>query len=439
MSILDFKALTKIQSAALIAIIVVAAISGATAYLLWNGTVQPAEDIIVGVCADLDGVAGRAIWRGAVLAAEQINAQGGIIGRNLTVVGEDDDSETLGADIAVGINALNLLITVDKADYIIAMGGANVLSYQDACCEHKKIFIGVGVPFDEYAQRVSDDYEKYKYSFRSFPLNYTVTSELMLGEVIAIGKYTGFTKIALLFDDFPMGKAIAAGLSTSLPDYGFEVVYNSTYSFGVTDFTSYFGAIEASGAEIVVPWILTEGGPFVKEWYDRQSPFVVWGNLGAAQTLDSWNLTGGKCEYVSFSGFPVIAGYPLTNRTLPTRQAFIQRWGEVPYILGFMEYDALRFILADAIKRAGTTETEAVIKALESTNVETSSARHFVFTSSHDVMVELVSPNNPSDEYFRTYCFQWQNGTQVPMYPEALMKEAGATYEYPPWQGPWSK
>ncbi len=103
---------------------------------------------------------------------------------------------------------------------------------------------------------------------------------------------------------------------------------------------------------------------------------------------------------------------------------------------GVGAYDTVRFILSDAIKRAGTTETEAVIKALEQTNVETSSARHFMFTSSHDVMVG-GNLNEPSSQYSVMFYFQWQNGTQVPVKPESIMKEAGATYKYPPWHGPW--
>jgi hypothetical protein len=102
-------------------------------------------------------------------------------------------------------------------------------------------------------------------------------------------------------------------------------------------------------------------------------------------------------------------------------------------------FDLVRFILPDAIKRAGTTETEAVIKALETTNVETSAARHFVFTSSHDVMMGSGAPNNPAEDYYVVLIFQWQNGTQVPVRPEEIMKEAGATYKYPPWSGPWNK
>ena len=436
LAVLDSKALTKIQSITLIAIILIATIGGGFAYVLWSGSQPSLEDIRIGICADLDGGAGKAIWRGVMLAAEQINAQGGILGRNVTVVGEDDDLET-SQDLAVGINALTRLITVDEADCVITFGGVNALAYQDVCCEHKKILISVGIGVDDYSQRVLDNYGKYKYSFQTFALNNTITGALMLSEVVAVGGYTGFTKVALLFDDFPVGKGLSASLSRSLPDYGFEVVYNSTYSFGAVDFTSYLAAIEASGAEILVPYIITQGDvAFVKEWYDRQSPFVVWGWLGSAASPVGWGLTEGKCDTVSCVALPVAAGYSLTSKTVPFREAYIQIWEEVPYLGAAVAYDSLRFILADAIKSAGTTETEAVVKALETTDVETTSARHFVFTSSHDVMVEFESPTEPSEEYSLYYYFQWQNGTQVPVYPEGLMEEAGATYKYPPWLGP---
>ncbi len=67
-------------------------------------------------------------------------------------------------------------------------------------------------------------------------------------------------------------------------------------------------------------------------------------------------------------GLPIIAGYPFTNKTLATREAYIQRWGDIPDGYATAAYDAVRFILPDAIRRAGTTETQAVIKALEKTD-----------------------------------------------------------------------
>ena len=438
---MDSKALTKIQTAALVAIIVVGAVGGSIAYMFWSSPASSTENIRIGVCADLDMSNGMAAWQGAVLAAEQINAQGGVLGRNITIVAEDDDDETPPYDVAIASNAITKLITVDNADYIISGASSSNIFYahQDICAEHKVIMFGLRGVRDEFTQRVIDDYERYKYFFKFYMHNGTTTMAAWLGDLLTVGKITGFTKVALIGLDSSSVRPGLEALLSSLPAHGFEVVYNSLVENAVTDYSSYFAAIEATGAEILFP-VGLQGAPFVKEWYDRQSPCVIWGNLQGSQESDFWELTEGKCEYISFSSSPVFGGYPLTNKTLPTREAYIERWGTVPKSAGFGAYDGVRFILLDAIRRAGTFETETVIKALETTNVETSAARHFIFTSSHDIMVGTGGPNNPEEDYLLIMYFQFQeNGTLVPVKPEAIMKEVGATYKYPPWQGPWTK
>jgi ABC-type branched-subunit amino acid transport system substrate-binding protein len=230
-------------------------------------------------------------------------------------------------------------------------------------------------------------------------------------------------------------------LNNVLPQNGFDIVYNDVVLYSATDFTSQFAAMKAAGAEVLVPIIVTQAGSFlVNEWFEQQAPFVVWGIVPIIERGDSWNLTGGKCEYVSSNGLSVAAGYPFTDKSLPTKAAFNQRWGTPPLDIAVAAYDAVRFILPEAIRRAGTTETQTVAKALESIDVETSMARHFAFTPSHDLMMTFAEPSNPAalDEGHVTYMtFQWQNGTQVPVYPEEILKKAGAIYKYPPWDGPW--
>ena len=437
---MDSKALTKIQSAALVAIIAVAAVGGSAAYYLLNGKTQTTENIKIGVCGDLDMLIGKATWQGAVLAAEQINAEGGILGKNLTVIGEDDDYETPPGDIAIATNALTKLITVDKADYVISPQAIWEQTYQDICAEHKTIFFSVGSVSDSDTQRVLDNYDKYKYFFRVWATNVTSAIDGQSDSTRTVRNYTGFNKVAFLVEDFPFANQFAEGVKQRLLDYGFDVVYYQTFPPATADFTSYFAAIEASGAQILSPFAWTQSCySLVTEHFDRQSPFVLWGPIGLASESNFWNLTDGKCDGVSFVGLPIASGYPFTNKIVPTREAYIQRWGDVPDQWATAAYDAVRFILSAAIKRAGTTETDAVIKALEKTDVETSMARRFVFTSSHDVMIGAAGPNIPSEDYMLVCLFQWQNGTQVPVYPKQLMEEAGATYQYPQWKGPWSK
>jgi branched-chain amino acid transport system substrate-binding protein len=164
---------------------------------------------------------------------------------------------------------------------------------------------------------------------------------------------------------------------------------------------------------------------------------ILWGGPGSADFTDFWQSTDGKCEYLTVNGLPVVMGYPLTNRTLPTKEAYEERWGEAITSLAAAGYDTVRFILADAIERAGTIETEAVIEALEVIDVETSICRRFVFTPSHDMLVGKEGPNNLSEDYFFVAMFQWQDGEQVPVYPMELMEEVGASYMFPDWPGPW--
>ena len=438
---MDSKALTKIQSTALIAIIVVAAVGGGAAYVLWRANQPPPEDIRIGICADLDGTAGSGIFRGATLAVEQINAEGGLLGRNLTVVTEDDDTETPPGDIAVASNALTKLITVDKADYIISTGSL-VFTYQDICSEHKKILFTIGSTSVEHTQRVVDNYDKYKYYFRyGYLTNATAMNDGHVQSIAALGNAAGFTKIGyLLPDGVTMRDETIPYLDRELPKLGFEVVYRGVYPSATVDFTSYFAQAEEAKTEVLFTILtnLPKSATLVNEWYERESPMVLCGDIYGVPDAGFWNTTQGRTEFVLARGNSATLGYPLTSKTMPAREAYLKRWGVPMKGSSASAYDIVRFILSDAIRRAGTTETEAVIKALETTNVETIMARRFAFTSSHDILVEEAGMTNLAESHMLYIVMQWQNGKQVPVFPESLRLEAGGTYKFPAWQGPWS-
>jgi branched-chain amino acid transport system substrate-binding protein len=397
---------------------------------------QSKDTIKIGVLGDIDMLLGRSVLEGVTLAAEQINAEGGILGREIEVFAEDSDWESPNQDVIIATSALNKLVIVDQIDFLITPDGIPFMfSYQDVISEHKKIIFGVGATADAYTQRVLDDYPKYKYYFRTFP-NETHALLGFTDSLLSLREYSGFNKIAFLADEFfSESSPLFANYVTQV--YEFEVVYQDTFISSTTDFSSYLSAIEESGAEVLHPWINTEAGILlVKEWCDRQSPFVIWGYNGYVGDAGGWERTDGKCEYTSNGGMPVTAGYPLTVHTLEMRDEYYERWGKYPIHVAATSYDTLRYILFDAIKRAQTTETEAVIAALEETSLETSLARDFVFTSSHDVMGSK-NINDPDEDYMVGMLFQWQNGNLVPMTPQKIKEEEGAIYQYPPWTGAW--
>jgi len=430
---LDSKAITKIQALVLVSIIIAATAGGIATYYFLSGQEISSESIKIGVIGDLDMPHGKSGLEGALLAAEQINAEGGLLGRLLEVVAEDDDSSTPGGDPSKSVNALTKLITQDKVDFVIGMvAGEAVFSCQDLIAQHKKIYINVFAAIEQLTQRVEDDYDKYKYFFRYSPPN---SSSVVLGLVdnlIYMRELTGFNKIAYLSDYYPAWDETKAVLDLLPENHGYELVYTGEFVPGTVDFTSYFAAAEAAGAEVLITLLAAESIPFIKEYYDRQSPMILWGYNMQAASVDFWELTEGKCEYTSAFLVPIVAGYPLTSKTLPTREALLNYWDGIAVQPASATFDALRFVLADALERAGTTETEAVIKALEETSIETSTSTKFEFTSSHDVLIRADSDQG--------FMFQWQaDGALAPIYPRNAMETAGATYTFPDWPGPWDE
>jgi branched-chain amino acid transport system substrate-binding protein len=433
--LLDSRALTKVQSIILISVIVIASVGGGVAYILLFGGEKTSETIKIGILTDLDGALGKPKWQAATLAVEEINAEGGILGKQIELFGEDDDG---GADTAIYSNALTRLLTHHNVDFIVGdAAGPNGFIAQDIVAEHKRIFLASGTPYDEQNQRVLDDYDKYKYYF-NMGFNTTSVKLGITDSMLHIRELTGFNKIGYLAEDLGWNKGTMEALEEFLPENGFELVYKGKFPLGTVDFSSYFAAAEAVGVEVMVPMIILDGGiPFAKEYYDRQSPMVIFGGIDLlASNPNGWDWTDGKCNHMDFGDFPTTTGYPFTSKTLQTRDAYMSRWGEAVTTGAASYYDAIRFILADAIERAGTIETEAVIESLEETSVETSNARDFVFTESHGLMMGKDA-NDPDADYSIVLGFQWQDGVQVPMDPRKIMEEAGATLTFPDWPGPW--
>jgi branched-chain amino acid transport system substrate-binding protein len=381
----------------------------------------------------LDGL-GRFAWQAVLLATEQINAEGGILGRQVEAIGEDNDAES-GADSMIVKSALERLLLVHEVDFVI--GGFHPI-VSDAISEHERIFIAYTV--NDIEEQVIDDYEEYKYLF-SVVSNTTSLTRGIIRSLQTLSENTDFKNVAYLFGTGDRPTEIMGELDVALPAvYGYEIVYRGIYPPDTFDFSSYFAQAEVAGAEVLIPWVGGfEGVPVVKEYYDRQSPMIIYsGLLGAASVPDAWEWTEGKCEDLCVTSLPLCVGYPFTSKTLSAREAYIERWEATPGIVDAHAYDIVRFILPDAIERAGTVETDSVIEALEQTNIETSSARNFAFSSSHGTMIG-ENPEDPIAGHMRTMLFQWQNGTLVPVHPSWLREEAGVTLTFPDWPGPWDE
>ena len=390
------------------------------------------ENIKIGVCTDLDMPRGQNVLNGAILAAEEINAAGGILGRRVEIIAEDSDVEDIPLDPTKAILALSKLITFHDVDFVIVCGGEDFVIESSA--EHKTIVFGTLSPSDSLTQRIIDDYDKYKYFFR-LGINQTTFNAILIDSIVSLRDITGFNQVAYIAPDLTPVRPMVENLEYYLPEvHGFNIVYGELYPPETIDFSSYFARAEAAGAEIIIPLMVTQEGLFfVKEWYDRQSPMVIWGMNTYASQDNGWNASNGKVVYTTGYASSVLQlDYLATTKTLATKNALLNRWGTMPNLQAVSTYDCIRFLLFDALIRAQTTETDSMIKALEESNIENSLEMNFRFTSSHDHF------HSSASETAITMMVQWQeNGTKAIVYPKKIMEEAEATFKFPPWSGPW--
>jgi branched-chain amino acid transport system substrate-binding protein len=93
-------------------------------------------------------------------------------------------------------------------------------------------------------------------------------------------------------------------------------------------------------------------------------------------------------------------------------EAFKKKYGNFPSYCGYTAYDEVYYI-ADAIRRAGTSEADKLVEALESTDYEGTVGR-----------VQFLPKGDPHVHGLRTgpgtitgLMLQWQNGKQVNLWP----------------------
>ena len=116
-------------------------------------------------------------------------------------------------------------------------------------------------------------------------------------------------------------------------------------------------------------------------------------------------------------------GVAVTPKTLPFVDAFNKKYGNMPSYAGYTAYDDV-YIIADAIKRAGSTDSDKLVDAMEKTDYVGTIGR-----------VEFLPKGDPHVHGLKTgkgfitgLMLQWQDGKQVNMWPADL---ANGKLEFP--------
>jgi len=197
----------------IIGIIVVVIIIGGIWYFMNQ---KPAEegDINIGISTVLTGEAatwGQSVLAGVTLATKEINDKGGINGRKINLVVEDDKAQATDA-----ANAVNKLINIDKVSAILLGSGSGATSSVVPIIKQNGTPSIISIAS---APSLADG----NYIFRVSP------SDSVQGKFSAefIKNEMGYNKIVLIYVKNDWGQGIADVFKEKFPEIGGEIIYEA--------------------------------------------------------------------------------------------------------------------------------------------------------------------------------------------------------------------
>ncbi len=408
---------------------------------------QGVKKIKIGVLGPMKYVQGIGHWNGALLAADEINARGGIkVGDQQMKIEliRADSNEFLSVTDAT--NAMERLISRDRVNFVV--GGFRseaVFPMQDIAMEHKVIFFGCGAAANELCSRVANNYDFYKYWFRTTPFNATYlarTAFIHLAYVADIMKKNlniPKLKVAVVVEKAMWADAFAKTAEMVIIQQGMEWAGTWRPSPVATDVTAELAAIQRSGAHIIFTVFSSSVGiPFARQAGELKIPAIQVGINVEGQKDGFWQATHGMCNYVMMSNTYCQGVQYNTELTKPFVEDYIKRFGETP---GYTAdtYAAIRYALVPTIEQAGTLDPDKLVSVLEERVYETAGG---IVKYMKDPEGKPLHDLTWGPGYTTGIATQWQDGKLVGVWPNKwkltpdapeLTYRGIVPYKIPPW------
>jgi branched-chain amino acid transport system substrate-binding protein len=209
-----------------------------------SGASAQTNPIKVGMSLALTGggaPAGKMLQAAVELWRDDINAKGGLLGRQIQVIVYDDQSNPANVP-----GLYTKLITVDKADLLLGPYGTNfVAPAMPTIIQNNKMTIS----FTAIGINREFKYDKY---FSMVPVGTDGVNAFSKGffEIAAQQKPKPQT-VAILAADAEFAQSAAQGAREELKKHGFKLVYDKSYPPSTTDFAPVVRAVQAANADIV--------------------------------------------------------------------------------------------------------------------------------------------------------------------------------------------
>jgi branched-chain amino acid transport system substrate-binding protein len=312
------------------------------------------ETVKIGEYASLTGkeaAFGTSSHNGTLLAVEEANAAGGVLGKQIELITEDNQSKQGESSTIV-----KKLISRDKVVGILGeVASSRSLEAAPICQAYKTPMISPSSTNPKVTQIGT-------YIFR------VCFIDPFQGTVMA-----KFAKDSLKMHRVALLTSVSSAYSVGLAKYfkerfladGGEIAIEQKFTEGDKDFNAQLTAIKAEGVDgIFVPGYYTEAALIAKQARELEMTMPLFGG-------DGWEAP----ELIDIGGTAVEGCYYSTHYSpqvdTPKVKTFVSKFGarfdgKVPDAMAALGYDSA-MVMIDAIRRAGTTEEPALRDAIAAT------------------------------------------------------------------------
>jgi branched-chain amino acid transport system substrate-binding protein len=282
---------------------------------------------------------------GALLAIDEINAAGGLLGKKLALIAEDDEGNAEKT-----INAFTKLTTRDKVTFVIGSSTSGATQAMCPLAQQNKVVLISPSATNETVTKVGD------YIFRACfidPFQGVVGADFAYGTL-------GSRRAAVLYDagaDYNTG--LAEAFKNQFRAIGGQVVADEAYQSGDVDFNAQVTRIRANNPDVVyLPNYYNDVTLQAKQLRDQGVTCPLIGGDGWDSLIDNAGDEVLGCYWSS--GFAADTTDP---KGVAFVRAFQSKYNRTASQFAALGYDAM-MLVADGIKAAGTFNTPAVKDAM---------------------------------------------------------------------------
>jgi branched-chain amino acid transport system substrate-binding protein len=317
-----------------------------------SASVLAQETIKIGVITDRVGVSkpySEPATEGVIFGADEINRKGGVLGRRIELLIEDDQSRP---DISAAL-----------ARKLIDQGAVFIMSVSLSPATQQQQTVTMEAKTPQMTPMNSADYLTTQldnpYFWQTGPLG-----SVQIATLLAHARTKNFRKVAVITDNSDLGQAIAKAFKGTLEKAGIQVVADEVIARGATTAMPQMQKIRAAQPEaIFLAGVLTAENVLI---------FRAYRELGVKFPIhSSYNLSVPIYETVAkglVNGVTFVDAYdPEKAEVKAFEAAYKKATGKAPQNLHGYGYDGINLI-ADAIRRAGSTDKEKIRAAMQQTN-----------------------------------------------------------------------